>query len=138
MNWLRSSIALISVVLISGCVGTQDVRGKAVPTAFFVFFESGSGEPTPDSKVILDEAAAFLKQYDNTSVRVVGHISPDETEPHLDQKRASRVAEELVKRGAQPARMELLGVGSTEEISGKDGTNDSSVDHRVEILFNTM
>lgn len=138
MNWLRCGFALSLAVLISGCMDTQNVRGKPVPTAFFVFFDQGSAEPTQESAVVLDEAAAYLKQYDNTAVRVVGHISPDETQANLDQERASRVAEELVKRGAQPVRMQLLGVGSTEQVSGKDGTADTSPDHRVEILFSAM
>jgi len=138
MNWLKGGIAITLVALIGACVKTEDVRGKPVPTAFFVFFDQGSSEPTKDSLVILDEAAAYLKQYDNTSVRVVGHVATDEKEANLDQERASRVAEELVKRGAQPVRMQLLGVGSTEKVAGTDGSDDKSVDHRVEILFSAM
>lgn len=138
MNWLRTCLALTLVAVISGCADTQSIRGKPVPTAFFVFFDKGSADPTSDSTVILNEAASYLKQYDNTAVRVVGHTSSDETRPNLDQERASRVAEELVKRGAKPARMQLLGVGSSETVSGSDGSADTSADHRVEILFSAM
>jgi len=131
-------LAIIVVTLMSACMQTQNVRGKPVPTAFFVFFDQGSAEPTKESAAIFDEAAAFLKQYDNTTARVVGHISTEEASATLDQERASRVAEELVKRGAQAARLQLLGVGNTEKITGRNGNTDSSMDRRVEILFNAM
>lgn len=142
MNWLRTCLALTLAAAISGCADTQSIRGKPVPTAFFVFFDQDSADPTSDSAVILTEAASYLKQYDNTAVRVVGHTSSDETRPNLDQERASRVAEELVKRGAKPARMQLLGVGSTEMVSGSGSSSssgtDRSADYRVEILFSAM
>jgi outer membrane protein OmpA-like peptidoglycan-associated protein len=138
MNWLKVCLALSLAAVVGGCADTQNVRGKPVPTAFFVFFDEGSAAPTADSLVVLDEAAAYLKQYDNTAVRVVGHVSPDETQANLDQERASRVAEELVKRGAQPVRMQLVGAGSTENVSGTAGIDDTSVDHRVDILFSAM
>ena len=131
-------LAIIVVTLMSACTQTQDVRGKPVPTAFFVFFEEGSAEPMKESAAIFDEAAAYLKQYDNTSARVVGHISTEEASESLDQERASRVAEELVKRGALAARLQLLGVGDKEKITGVGGNSDSAVDRRVEILFNAM
>lgn len=131
-------LTLALALSLAGCVSMQNVRGKPVPTAFFVFFEAGQSEPTAESKAVFDEAAAYLKQYDNTSVRIVGHVSPDETAPQLDQQRASRVAEELVKRGALAARMDLLGVGSQESLSGGAKGGDPAMDRRVEVLFNTM
>lgn len=138
MNWYKSCVALALAISLAGCAGEPSVRGKPVPTAFFVFFDQGTANPTKDSEAVFDEASAYLKQYDNTSVRIVGHVSADEKAPNLDQERASRAAEELVKRGAQPVRMQLLGVGNKEKISGTDGVDDPSVDRRVELLFSTM
>ena len=138
MNWFKGGALIALAVLLSGCVGAPNVRGKPVPTAFFVFFDQGSAEPMADSAAVFDEAAAFLTQYDNTSVRIVGHVSADESVADLDKRRASRAAEELVKRGAQAARMQLVGAGSAESVSGATEGGDASVDRRVELLFNAM
>lgn len=138
MILLRRCIVLGLALALSGCVGTPNVKGKPVPTAFFVFFQKDSAEPDEDAKAVFDEAAAYLIQYDNTAVRIVGHESKDETTAELDQKRASRAAEELAKRGAQPVRMQLLGMGTQENISADPSVGDVSVDRRVEILFSTM
>ena len=40
--------------------------------------------------------------------------------------------------GAQPVRMQLLGMGTQENISNDPSVGDPSVDRRVEILFSTM
>lgn len=138
MNWFKGGALLALAVSVSACVGTPSVRGTPVPTAFFVFFDQGSAEPMADSAAVFDEAAAYLTQYDNTAVRIVGHVSSDEAAADLDKQRASRAAEELVKRGAQPARMKLVGVGTAESVSGAGGAGDPAVDRRVELLFNAM
>lgn len=138
MSTLKHCIMLCVASVLAGCVGTQNVRGTAVPTAFFVFFEKDSATPDAAAKPVFDEAAAYLVQYDNTAVRIVGHMSQDESGTDLDQQRASRAAEELAKRGGQPVRMKLLGKGATENISNDPNVGDPSVDRRVEILFSTM
>lgn len=127
-----------TAVLLGACAAAPNVRGKPVPTAYFIFYEQDSVTPTADPAPIFDEAAAFLTQYDNTSVRIVGHVSADETVADLDQQRASHAAEELVKRGAQAPRMQLLGVGNSESVSKGSDAVDGSADRRVEILFGTM
>ncbi|MEY4982751.1 MAG: OmpA family [Pseudomonadota bacterium] len=134
MKLTHAALAAAMTVLLGACATGPDVRGKPVPTAYFIFYEKDTVTPTEDASASLDEAAAFLTQYDNTSVRIVGHVSADETVTGLDQQRASHVAEELAKRGAQPPRMQLLSVGNAESIS----TDDPAADRRVEILFVTM
>lgn len=138
MNIVRRCLMLGLALALAGCVGGPNVKGTPVPTAFFVFFEKDSATPDEDAKAVFDEAAAYLIQYDNTAVRIVGHVSKDESTAELDQQRASRAAEELAKRGAQPVRMQLLGMGTQENISGDPAVGDVSLDRRVEILFSTM
>lgn len=138
MNTLRRCIVLCLALAVSGCVGMPDVKGKPVPTAFFVFFEKDSATPNAEATPVFDEAAAYLTQYDNTAVRIVGHMSKDENAADLDQQRASRVAEELAKRGAQPVRMKLVGMGARENLSSNPAVGDPTVDRRVELLFSTM
>ena len=138
MKLYRRCIVLGLALALAGCVGSPNVKGKPVPTAFFVFFEKDSATPDEDATAVFDEAAAYLIQYDNTAVRIVGHMSKDETTAELDQQRASRAAEELAKRGAQPVRMQLLGMGTQENLSAYPSVADPTVDRRVEILFSTM
>jgi len=138
MKLYRRCMVLGLALALAGCVGAPNIKGKPVPTAFFVFFEKDSATPDEDAAAVFDEAAAYLIQYDNTAVRIVGHMSKDESTAELDQQRASRAAEELAKRGAQPVRMQLLGMGTQENISSDPSVGDPTVDRRVEILFSTM
>lgn len=132
---MKKITGIALALVLAGCSQLPNVKGKPVPTAFFVFYEAGSANPDADAAKVFDEAAAYLTQYDNTSVRIVGHYADDEAGGDLDQQRASRAAEELAKRGAQSVRMQLLGVGTTENIAG-DG--DQNADRRVDMLFSTM
>lgn len=138
MNWMKTTTALLVALALAGCAAGPNVRGKAVPTAFFVFYEKDSVTPTGNPEEVFDQAAAYLTQYDNTFVRIVGHVSADETVKMLDQLRASHVAEELAKRGAQAPRMELLGVGTAESVSEQGEGVDASSDRRVELMFSAM
>lgn len=138
MKHFSAALAVSILSLLGACATVPNVRGKPVPTAYFIFYEQDSVTPTADAAPIFDEAAAFLTQYDNTSVRIVGHVAADETVADLDQQRASHAAEELVKRGAQAPRMQLLGVGNSESVSKGSDSVDGSADRRVEILFGTM
>jgi outer membrane protein OmpA-like peptidoglycan-associated protein len=138
MSIFKCCILLLSGLIVSGCTELPDVSHQPVPTAFFVFFEKDSVVINADAKPVLDEAAAYLIQYDNTAVRIVGHMSKSEGAADLDQQRASRVAEELAKRGSEPVRMKLMSMGVKESLSGNPSVGDPAVDRRVEILFSTM
>lgn len=138
-------LTLMGVLFIAACAPGQDprlvnVRGQDVPTAAFVFFDEGSAVPQEESEITINEAAAFLTQYDNTVARVVGHVSPAEPVPsdptqRLDRLRVAAVGARLARYGVSSDRIEAVTAGRQENMSQPGG--DTSIDQRVDILFST-
>lgn len=117
-----------------------NVRGQDVPTAFFVFFDEDSAIPQSESDAAINEAAAFLVQYDNTVARVVGHVAPDEDlssdpDQRLDRLRSASIGSRLIQYGVESDRIQPVAAGRGENMSGQGG--DPSIDRRVDILFGT-
>ena len=135
----------MGILALAACAPGQnsdliDVRGQDVPTAAFVFFDEGSAVPQEESEIAINEAAAFLVQYDNTVARVVGHISPSEEVPsdptqRLDRLRVAAVGARLSQYGVSSERIEAVTAGRQENMSQPGG--DTSIDQRVDILFAT-
>lgn len=139
---LFRSIAAFAVLLtITACTPRSeliDVRGQPVPTAIFVFFDQNAAEPQEASKAALNEAAAFLVQFDNTVARIVGHAAPDEPlsdDPgqNLDTRRTASIGAELMRLGVPGDRIQPLSAGRTENMSSSAA--DADIDRRVDILF---
>lgn len=138
-------LGLLGVLALAACApgqnsGLVDVRDQDVPTAIFVFFDQGSTVPQEESEIAINEAAAFLVQYDNTVARVVGHVSPAEEIPsdptqRLDRLRVAAVGARLSQYGVSSERIEAVTAGRQENMSRPDG--DTSIDQRVDILFDT-
>lgn len=120
--------------------GLVNVKGRDVPTAVFVFFDKDSPVPQDESESVINEAAAFLVQYDNTVARIVGHVAPDEElssdeDQRLDRLRAAAIGARLVQYGVQGNRIQPAVAGRRENMSGQGG--DPAIDRRVDILFAT-
>lgn len=141
LTGFRLLAGLCLTLLLSAC-GPQDtlvdVRGKPAPTAMFVFFDKDSSLPQEESNVVIQEAAAYLTQYNNTVARIVGHVAPDEpvasdANQRLDRLRASAIGADLMKLGVKPERIQPVVAGRTENMSNRSG--DPGIDRRVDILF---
>lgn len=136
-------IFLLSMLALTACAPSSNlinVRGQDVPTAIFIFFDEDSAIPQEESERAINEAAAFLVQYDNTVARIVGHVAPDEelaSDPNqrLDRLRAAAIGSRLVQYGVQGNRIQPIVAGRSENMSGQGA--DPSIDRRVDILFAT-
>ena len=134
---------LVSFLALTACAPSSNlinVRGQEVPTAIFIFFDKDSAIPQEESGQAINEAAAFLVQYDNTVARIVGHVAPDEelasdANQRLDRLRAAAIGSRLVQYGVQSNRIQPIASGRKENMSGQGG--DPSIDRRVDILFAT-
>lgn len=136
-------LLLFGMLGLTACAPSSNlinVRGQDVPTAIFIFFDEDSAIPQEESERAINEAAAFLVQYDNTVARIVGHVAPDEelaSDPdrRLDRARAAAIGSRLVQYGVQGDRIQPVVAGRSENMSGQGA--DPSIDRRVDILFAT-
>jgi len=135
--------ALVGAVMffLAACAPTDrldNVRGKSIPTATFLFFDKDSATLQPDSIPALREAAAYLVQYDNTFARIVGHVAPDEStsgavEQRIDTQRTMSVGTQLMELGVQAGRIQPFSAGRAENMSTTAA--DVDIDRRVDIIF---
>lgn len=112
-----------------------------------ILFDSGRDDLRPQSKQVIEQLAAFLKNKDarNLRVMVVGHTDdqaitrrPDRerwpTNYHLATSRAHAVAEYLSRSGLDRQRIAVLGLGDTQPLSDEDTAEARSRNRRVEIF----
>lgn len=140
-NLIRTVAGLGLLLVMAACAPRSelvDVRGQPVPTAVFLFFDKDSAEPQPDSVEALNEAAAFLVQYDNTVARIVGHVASDEPLPsdqsrRIDTLRTAAVGSELMRLGVLADRIQPVSAGRGENMA--PSSSETDIDRRVDILF---
>jgi outer membrane protein OmpA-like peptidoglycan-associated protein len=131
-------LCMVSLAACAPVDGLVDVRGKPVPTAVFVFFDKESAQPQVESDAALQEAAAYLLQYDNTFARIVGHLARDEKmegadAQRLDSRRSATVGTRLIQLGVASNRIQPLSAGRNENMAAASDSPD--IDRRVDILF---
>ena len=87
---------------------------------------------------VLDSVAKVAKEYDKTSLQVVGYTDStgnDSINIPLSQKRALAVNEYLVLRGINQERINAFGMGSQNPIAGNDTEQGREQNRRVEIYL---
>jgi outer membrane protein OmpA-like peptidoglycan-associated protein len=86
----------------------------------------------------LNNVAGTLQQYPSSYVDVVGHTDStgdDAYNQRLSEARADSVAQYLVSRGVNPARVQSYGVGESQPIASNDTEAGRQANRRVEILI---
>ncbi len=84
------------------------------PTAFIVYFVSGSDELTQDSKAKFDQVLAEIRTRPAPDVLLIGHtdtVGSMESNDVLSRQRAEKVREILVQAGIKADRIEVTGRG---------------------------
>jgi outer membrane protein OmpA-like peptidoglycan-associated protein/ABC-type amino acid transport substrate-binding protein len=85
-----------------------------------IYFETNSAKMSPDSRVVVDEIAAFMRAYENTVVDVDGNTDstgPREYNVQLSRERAEAVKRYLIEKYTFPAtRMRVTGNGPDKPI----------------------
>ena len=86
----------------------------------------------------LNNVAATLQQYPSSYIDVVGHT--DSTgdlnyNQRLSEARAGAVAQYLVSRGVNPARIQSYGLGETRPIASNDTAAGQQANRRVELII---
>lgn len=86
----------------------------------------------------LNNVAATLQQYPSSYVDIIGHTDStgaDDYNQRLSEARARAVAQYLVSRGVNPARVQSYGLGETQPVASNATEAGRQANRRVEILI---
>jgi len=91
---------------------TNTVQLQPLALASRIYFDLNSADLKASEQAKMDALTAFLKDYPNQSLRVIGHSDPSGTpleNQGLALERAKAVAEVLVRQGIDARRLEISG-----------------------------
>lgn len=101
-----------------------------------VVFESGESQLSPAAQATLDTAVNVIQEYPQPVVLVSGHTDDRGTtafNEKLSGQRAVAVAEYIVGRGVDPARIRSVGIGEAEPIADNATSEGPAENRRVEL-----
>ncbi len=103
-----------------------------------LYFKADSVNLMSDSYEVLDELAAYLKEYPKTVIEIGGHtntVPPEDYCIHLSTQRAKSVQEYLISQGVPANRLQYKGYGKSDPIIAYDKYNKDArlKNQRVEI-----
>ncbi|MFL9840765.1 OmpA family protein [Sphingomonas sp. ST-64] len=101
-----------------------------------ITFATDSSTVQPQFQPTLNKVADVLDRYNQTYVDVYGHTDSTGSDAYnqaLSERRARAVADYLVSRGVESARLETLGYGETQPIASNDTVEGRAQNRRVEI-----
>ncbi len=101
-----------------------------------VTFATGSANLSPQFRSTLDKISATLAEYEKTYVDVLGHTDSVGTEAYnqtLSEQRSQTVADYLVSRGVNRARIATKGYGESQPRASNTTEEGRAQNRRVEI-----
>ncbi|MEJ2765150.1 OmpA family protein [Photobacterium sp. MCCC 1A19761] len=99
-------------------------------------FALNSTELTPESASKLDELVAFLNEYPQAKVEVVGYTDASGAASYnqkISEKRAGSVAEALINKGIKATRIEARGEGENNPVASNETPEGRQQNRRVEV-----
>ncbi len=101
-----------------------------------VNFNTDSDELTDESSIILDGVSITLKAHPQLKLEVSGHtdsVAEDDHNKHLSQRRAERVREYLINKGAAADNLTARGYGEEKPIASNETAEGKALNRRVEL-----
>jgi outer membrane protein OmpA-like peptidoglycan-associated protein len=101
-----------------------------------ITFATGSPNINADFYHVLNAVAIILKEYNKTTVDVIGHtdsVGSSVFNQRLSENRARSVAEYLSSQGILPARLLVAGMGETQPIATNATPEGRARNRRVTI-----
>ncbi len=101
-----------------------------------VNFKFGSAQLTKESGPVLDGVATSLNEFPQVRVEVQGHTDnagPEAANVKLSQARAQAVADALVAKGVDKARLDVKGYGSSKPVVDNKTKVNRAQNRRVEL-----
>lgn len=117
--------------------GCPEIQKKLNELAKMVYFETAKDVLTPEAKAPLDEAAAILLEYPQTTLIIEGHTDNVAAKAYnldLSQRRANRVKTYLIDNGIAASRFtKVIGYGMGQPIADNASPEGRAMNRRVYI-----
>jgi outer membrane protein OmpA-like peptidoglycan-associated protein len=101
-----------------------------------ITFDVDRADVKPQFSTTLTDVANTLRQYESTSIDVIGHADftgADAYNQSLSERRANAVAAYLQSAGVQGPRIVAIGFGETRPVASNDTAQGRTQNRRVEI-----
>lgn len=105
---------------------------------YTLYFDLASENLTPESSVTLDEILAEVSKRSAAEIVVVGHsdsLGTPEANLALSQRRAERMRELVIERGAAPGIVSAVGVGERDLVVATGDEVEEVRNRRVEVTI---
>lgn len=106
-----------------------------------VTFATGSADINSGFYEVLNSVAIVFKEYEKTTVDVIGHtdsVGAEDYNQRLSENRARSVAEYLSSQAILPARLLISGMGEAQPIASNDTPEGRSQNRRVNIQITPL
>jgi outer membrane protein OmpA-like peptidoglycan-associated protein len=105
--------------------------------ALYINFDTGKSTIKPDSKPVIDEIVALLKQNPDLKVAIEGHtdnVGKAQSNKTLSEQRAQAVLDAIVKQGVDSKRLTAAGFGAERPIADNKIEEGRAKNRRVELV----
>jgi outer membrane protein OmpA-like peptidoglycan-associated protein len=123
---------------VSGRFGAALAAQPGRPTSFTLYFIEGSNELTAESKQVLEQVFAELKERKVVDIVVVGHtdtVGTDQANDRLAGQRADAIRDALINRGIASTDVVATGRGKRELLVPTADNVAEPRNRRVEIVI---
>ena len=104
-------------------------------------FATGSPDINAGFYDVLNSVAIVLKEYEKTTVDVIGHtdsVGSEDYNQRLSEARARSVAEYLSSQGTMPARLLIAGMGEAQPIASNATPEGRAQNRRVNLQISPL
>lgn len=101
-----------------------------------ITFDTDQAELKPEFRPVLKSVALVLQEFNQTTVDVSGHTDSDGSDSYnqdLSERRATHVANFLVRNGNDSRRFQVMGEGEAQPIASNSTPEGKAENRRVEI-----
>jgi outer membrane protein OmpA-like peptidoglycan-associated protein len=121
-------------VTVSGLMKALETQGRV---ALDVRFATSKADILPESKSILDQMIALMKENPGLKVSIEGHTDNSgdaKANKGLSERRAQAVVAALKAAGVDPGRMSAAGWGSEKPVADNSSAEGKAQNRRVELV----
>jgi outer membrane protein OmpA-like peptidoglycan-associated protein len=131
MSRFLTVLMALTMAALAACVMNKPAAPPApLPVVYLVFFHGSSAELTQAGKVIVDQAAARIRERPPSTVTLAGYAADSGTpagQKEMAEKRIEVVESALTADGVDSKLFLRIPLGEAEDTAGKSG------DRRIEI-----